>query len=429
MRIRHGIKTLTALGLLAVLGQGGVAGAAHTTDLPMTGVAEIGAGWLHSCARHTDNSVSCWGSNLGGQLGDGTAGHVRSFARLVQGLPNDVVQLSVGDAHNCVLTSGGDIWCWGSNSNQQISSNLSSAVPTPTKLTVTNGSGVAVRFTSVHAANVHTCALSTAGVPWCWGENGGSQLGRTTMAPQGDPWPTDAPTGGWPEPVTTLAVGGDHSCALSGGNLYCWGHNPKGQLGNGTTQDGVRPTRVIPANGYPGGGITQISLGSHHSCVATSSRQLFCWGTNDYGRLGVDANSGSATSTSVPDQVEGGPSIQGNGVGAAFRADRVSAGGEHTCAWNVDGQAWCWGRNIFGQLGDQLPNTQRNQPQLLVWQSSFPLLEPVGTFAGINAGANHTCASVSSGGAYCWGLGSAGQLGDWNYAPQARPSTVMAPIL
>ena len=430
MRVRRrGKAWATAVALLAVVAQGAPAQAAHSTGLAMTGVAEIGGGWLHSCARHTDGAVSCWGSNLHGALGDGTAAHVRSFARRVPGLPGDVVQLSVGNAHTCVLTAGGDVWCWGSNLNGQISTQLDAVVPSPTKLTVTTGAGTPVRFGWIGAGNVHTCGLSTAGVPWCWGENGASQLGRQTMLPQDGPAAVDSPTGGWPAAVSKMDVGGDHSCALSGGSLFCWGYNTDGQLGNGTTQHGVRPTRVTAANGYPGGGVTGIALGLYHSCAATQSRQVFCWGNNDFGRLGVDAESGPATSTKVPDLVQADPAVQDNGVGAAFRADRVTAGQEHTCAWNLNGQAWCWGRNIHGQLGDQLPSTQRNQPLFKVWQSSLPMLEPVGTFGAVSAGSNHTCAVNSGGAAFCWGLGGAGQLGDGNYASQARPSTVMAPLL
>jgi alpha-tubulin suppressor-like RCC1 family protein len=429
MRMRQRSKALAmGLALLAVIAQATAAGAAHTTDLGMSAVAEVGSGWLHSCARHTDGAVSCWGSNLHGALGDGTTGHVRSIARRVPGLPSDVVQLSVGNAHTCVMTAGGDVWCWGSNLNEQISAGLAPVVPSPAKLTITTGAGVPVRFTWLGAGNVHTCALSTTGVPWCWGENGASQLGRTTFLPQGGPAPVNTPAGGWPEPATKMDVGGDHSCALSGGSLYCWGYNTNGQIGNGTTQHAARPTRVTPANGYPGGGITGISLAVFHSCATTHSRQVFCWGSNDYGRLGVDAESGAATSATVPTLVQGNAAVQDNGAGTAFRADRVSAGLEHTCAWNAGGQAWCWGRNVFGQLGDQLPSTQRNQPLFKVWQSSLPLLEPVGTFAGLSAGYNHTCAATSTGTAFCWGMGSAGQLGDGNYAPQARPSTVLAPL-
>lgn len=428
-RQRHGVWA-AAMALLGLVAFGAPAQATDNVGLAMTGVTEIAAGALHTCA-HQSGVVSCWGSNVNGALGDGTAGNARAVPRRVSGLPAGVVQVTAGGGHSCALTSGGDIWCWGDNAVAQVDYTAGPVVLEPRKLHITTEAGTPVRFRWVGAGGQHTCALSTTNVPWCWGEAVHGQLGRddmglTDLGPGPVEESFDDP---WPYAVTLMAVGSDHTCMVSNGQLYCFGRNPDGRVGNGsTTTEGVfYPSPVSAANGFPAGGVTGISLGAAHSCASTQMRKVFCWGSNDFGRLGTSEQTGPTTSTTVPDQVEGGDSIDENASGLNFRADRVTAGVEHTCAYDLNGWAWCFGRGIHGQLGEQLPTTQRSRPLNTTWDASFPMMESVGRLSVVDAGSDHTCAISTKGIAYCWGLGAAGQLGDGSHASQGRPSTVMSP--
>ncbi len=183
-----------------------------------------------------------------------------------------------------------------------------------------------------------------------------------------------------------LAVGGDHSCAVTtDGGMTRWGQNGYGQLGDGTTID--RHT-AVDVTGLTSG-VTAAAAGVFHTCALMSGGGVKCWGWNTRGALG----NGTTTERDTPGDVKGLTS----GAGA------VAAGYSHTCAVMTGGGLKCWGSNSEGQLGDGT-TTDRHTPVDVAGLAS--------TVEAVTGGFAHTCALTTGGGVQCWGRNDSGQLGD-----------------
>jgi alpha-tubulin suppressor-like RCC1 family protein len=180
-----------------------------------------------------------------------------------------------------------------------------------------------------------------------------------------------------------------HTCALGGGGVaYCWGDNDFGRLGDGTTTDRFTPRPVSGEATF-----TSLTAGITHTCGITVAGEARCWGNNGIGQLG---NPAAGTESHVPLAVaapNGGPPL-------TFVL--LTAGGQHTCGLTSDGGAWCWGRNSEGQLGD---GSQQSQT------APVPVAGTL-TFGTLSANANHTCGVTRAGAAYCWGSNNDGELGN-----------------
>lgn len=424
-------KKLATVLAAALLGGGLIlapmgAQAHHAVDagVALTGIRTIEGGGAHTCAILDDGRVWCWGSNATGQLGDALVGTARSVPRPVSGMAGvQTVALALGTDHSCALDDDGGVWCWGANLSRQIgrSGNLSVAQTVPVKLDIRQD-GSPVAFESMSAGNSHTCAVSTSGVPWCWGADDMGQLGRNNFN-DGDPAPAPVHTADMGT-VRSITTGGDHTCAVaSNGKAWCWGNNTDGQLGVGNVPAQRKPAAVAETAGFPGGGITQLEASDFHTCAATSSGSVFCWGSNSFGRIGNPAGNSSRT----PIKVQAHSAITSHGNSVDFKADAISLGIEHTCAWRTqDGVAWCWGRGLFGQLGDGTPTSSMTLPRTRVKGETI-LLEPTGEIGSLSAGSNHVCTVNEGAVAFCWGQNILGQLGDSTFANHAQPAMVLQP--
>jgi alpha-tubulin suppressor-like RCC1 family protein len=199
--------------------------------------------------------------------------------------------------------------------------------------------------------------------------------------------------------ANVISAGGFQTCAVNiASGAECWGLGTNGQVGDGTST-----TRLVPV-GVSGlsNGVAAVAAGGYHSCALLASGGLECWGDNTSGQLGNGCVSGSTCSTDVPTPVQ----VSGLSSGVT----QVSAGEYHSCAVTNAGGALCWGSNNEGQLGVGETYTQ-------LGYSSTPLAVSLGAFGAvtqISAGAGHTCAVTSSGGAICWGWNVRGQVGDGN---------------
>lgn len=176
----------------------------------------------------------------------------------------------------------------------------------------------------------------------------------------------------------------------SSGNVLCWGSNEFGQLGDGSTLNRSVPVRVRGLSS-----VQAIAAGELHTCALTSSGDVQCWGNNDSGQLG----DGSTLNRSVPVRVRG-----------LAPAQAITAGELHTCALTSPGNVLCWGSNDYGQLGNSATT------------NSFAPVEVRGLVSvkAVTAGKVHTCAVLSSGAVACWGLNYHGELGTGtNIGPEA----------
>lgn len=357
----------------------------------ITSVTAVSLGGAHSCARLQNGTVRCWGSNIAGQLGDGTT--TDSVAPVtVSGLSTaTAVTASRGRlddfGHTCALLTGGTVQCWGRNRDGQLGTGntTDSLIPATVSLGVT--------ATAVEAGGFHTCALVSGGTVRCWGDNLFGQLGTATAAATSSSPVTINGLGGT---VTAIAAGSVHTCALiSGGTVRCWGNNGQGRLGNGTTTNSSTPVSVTGISNA-----IAIAAGLNHSCAILSGGTVRCWGDNSAAMLG----NGGTTSSSIPVNV--------TGISSAVA---INAGAVQTCARLANSTLQCWGDNSSGQLG----------PGSLV-QSTTPVgvltSTTVTAATAVSAGSAHNCA-LFSGTVGCWGWNADGQLGG-NFRRSSTASAV-----
>lgn len=184
---------------------------------------QVASGQVHRCGRSTTGTAWCWGFNLVGQVGNGTTTNAQFPVQIPGGAP-PYAQLTAGAAHTCALTSMGAAWCWGLGNSGQLGNNLASIQLSPVAVQAPG-----VTFVELAAGAYHTCGRTVAGAIWCWGQNDVGQVGNNSSSDA----LVAAPVRGSPPPFVELVSGGGHSCArTAAGDVWCWGSNGEGQLGN-----------------------------------------------------------------------------------------------------------------------------------------------------------------------------------------------------
>jgi len=237
------------------------------------------------------------------------------------------------------------------------------------------------------------CTLRKDGTIWCSGDNSRGQLGIgiTSIVPSAKPVQVLDGTSAAITNASAIGSGRDHACVVRpGGEVWCWGGNNAGQLGDGTVVDKPAAVRVVKTDDTPLTGIVAIRGGENHACARDKTDALWCWGNNVHGQLG----DGTVISRSKAAPVLVAP------AGAPFAgAIELLTGGMHSCARNASNELWCWGENFNGQLGDGSSRTFRPTPV------------KVYTSATVALGRWHTCAVDPDSTISCWGWGSHGRIG------------------
>jgi alpha-tubulin suppressor-like RCC1 family protein len=353
-------------------------------------IVSVCAGYEHSVALTASHEVIAWGSNFFGQLGDGTNTDEHTPTLIPIALPAGQFfsAITCGDQDTLGLTDVGTIWAWGENFYGQLGdgSTVNSNVPH----LVDFGNLPGLTAVSISAGESASAALLSNGSVAMWGRNDLGQLGRGTVYAPGTPDATEffALPGLVDTPVqfSSITTGQHHALAITTtGQLYAWGDNSFGQLGDGSTTEADTPiivdTSAITADGER---ITRVTAGNGHSLALTSGGHLWAWGRNGSGQLGT----GTTTDTPLPaavDMTSAGSALAGHLVA------HVSAGEEFTLAVTTDGIAVAWGANQHGQLGS--PSTDPgNQRSVLP-----TAVTATGTLAGkrvglIAAGITHSLA-------------------------------------
>lgn len=256
----------------------GVWGAGHYSLIPERRLenrafAHVAAGGYHSIAIDTDGGLWTWGLNGFGQIGDGTAGNRRLTPYKVPA-ETRFVSAAAGNAHSLAIDRDGGLWAWGDNWMGQLGIGSSENRRTVPERVMEN-----TRFASVAAGCYHSMAIDEDGGLWVWGWNSHSQIGdgaegeyRTLPSKISDGTSFVSAAGG---SYHTLAVDANN-------NLWSWGNNLAGQLGDGrdVLLSGV-PT--IIKSGFP---FASVSAGAWHSLAADAFGGIWAWGSNGYGQLG-----------------------------------------------------------------------------------------------------------------------------------------------
>lgn len=341
-------------------------GFARDPSLRMVSYAEVSLGHGHTCVRIEDGSVRCWGANLDGETGNGSTGTDRGPAAPAQ--VRDVegaTQVCVGFSYSCARLRDGTAECWGNNTHNQIRFSLrASCTASPVRSPVDH-------IRSLSCGGWHVCALRNDGSVWCWGED----------APRYSPW--RVPLRGR---VAEVASGHHRSCArMESGAVYCW------------TVSSRTPAEVTGFAAAP----TQLAVAERFACATLADHRAACWGDGYHGELGNGAPLESrepVVVSAVPDVVE------------------VSANEGRACAVTAAGEVWCWG------AGDARRSASREGVAAI----DPPMkLGSVGPTDHIYVGDQHACARTRVGDLCCWGRNYYGQLGN---NQTTSPDSDVAPV-
>lgn len=429
------------------------AGVAYSTtpiSVPgVAGVVEVAAGDRHMCARTVDGRVLCWGEGRAGQRGDGVLDlppprwpgrHPPPFRDpakrgpvAVPGL-RDVVRVAAGSDFSCALRRGGELQCWGEDRDGQLGDGGSEVQARPVAVAIGPVADLSL-------GSAHACAALRDGTAWCWGYNEAGQADNGAALRRRGPYlafETDAKKA----PLTALAAGGGHACAVAGGRVACLGDNSFGQLGDGGWTTAKRPVFVASLTDA-----VEVVAGARHSCARRVGGEVQCWGDDTFGQLGQAGepvgesrdehgmgpppSAPSTRSRPTPVVVAG---LQGvtqlvarghtscaleaggklrcwHGEGAAALSEAVTLprdtqevglGAVHRCARRAGGEVLCWGLNFYGRIGDGT-RVDRAEPTLV---------RGLADATALAIGHLHSCALRRGGEVACWGSGFGGRLGD-----------------
>jgi alpha-tubulin suppressor-like RCC1 family protein len=337
-------------------------------------------------------TVLAWGDNSRDMVGAGCTADICPTPVPVPGLPpaDSVTMISGAISHSLALTASDHVWAWGDNVFSQLGNDptdtgiFRSALPLliqdlPPVVQISGGGQFSLTRTA-------------SGQVWGWGRNDRGQLGDgTTVISRSTPVQAMFPT---VSPVVQVVACLGHCLARTVDRQeFAWGTNNFGQLGDGTTTNRSTPVEVI---GLPAD-VTAVACGqsANFSFALTASDQVWAWGSNNFGQLG----DGTTVDRHTP--------VQTVGLPAGDPVVAISAGFTHTLALTASGEVWAWGFNINGQLGDGT-TTERHTPVRTV---GLPDGDPVTQIA---AGADFSLALTASGHVWGWGINELGQLGTGN---------------
>ena len=265
----------------------------------------IAVGDDHTCALNSDGGVKCWLYN-------------QIKAVNVSGLTREVRALAAGWLHTCALTQEDGVKCWGNNQQGQLGDST-----TIDRINPVDVVGLTRDVIAISAAQVGTCALTSAGEVKCWGNNGGGILGRETSNYFAQ---TPVAVSGLPDGVSGIFAGDSSTCAIiSGIGVKCWGCNFQDQIPYAMHAEPFFSVTFTPVDvSGLAGQIRDIAPSGYHACALTSAGGVKCWGQNVYGELG----DGTTINRITPMDV----------IGLTSSVVAISAGEAHTCALTLDGR-------------------------------------------------------------------------------------------
>ncbi|PST47864.1 hypothetical protein COO72_10925 [Bifidobacterium callitrichos] len=395
-RMSNAVKNVTA-----------TAGTTSRTPDQTVRFKQISAGENHSLAIDAEGNAWAWGNNQYGQLGNNSTN--QSNVPVKVKAPDGVkfTQVSAGNEYSLAVGDDGNTYAWGSNFYGQLGNGRTPdniAHPTPEMIkTPTEG----IHFTQVSAGGFHSLAMGDDGNTYAWGYNSYGQLGYGSIETKiSTPKKMDMPAN---VQFTQVSAGGEYSLAIGNdGNVYAWGSNINGHLGDGSTADYDAHPTPVQVKMPEGVHFTQVSAGDYHSLAVGDDDNTYAWGWNFYGELG----DGSTTDSSVPVMVKASEGVH---------FTQVSASGHHSLAIGSDGNTYAWGYNQFGQLGGDLAG-ERHVPVKVKMPDGV-------TFTQVSAGYNYSLAIGDDGNTYAWGANGYGQLGNNRITQSNVPVKVKMPVV
>jgi len=413
---RRRLVLLAAVLALACAPLGSVAAAAGPPDRLAVGFAGAAAEFPPGTpAADLPIGVS-WGSNVYGQIGDGSLTQRLTAVLARGGTLLDKVEvgsIDPGSSGACAIAVG-KVYCWGDNSYGQLGTNNPdpSVVASPTAV---GGALTGKRATAVGVGAVFACAIADGQV-YCWGSNQYGQIG-SNAATMSYPSPQAVYTGGAlkGKVVSSLSVGLSHVCVIADGQVYCWGGNARGELGADLPDPAYYAPVAVKTDGVlKGTTVTSVAAAGNHTC-AVAAGKVYCWGRNDFGQLGANTD---VAQSPVP------VAVSTAGVLKGLTVSSISAGGGgNTCVLAMTSglrRAYCWGLNYYGGLGDGT-NADSFVPVAVDWNGA--LKGKSASSISIDYGGG--CV-IADGKAYCWGDNQKGRLGNNSLLASPLPTAVSA---
>ncbi len=373
----------------------------------------------------SSNVIFAWGANEKGYLQVAGANRLEN-EQLPQIVLNSTTfwkQISAGARYSCGIQSNNSLWCWG----------LGSFALTGININIPLTQFGAEAWLSV-SSNTHSCAIKLIDNSlWCWGPPGfdgelGAGVDPVTLDPIVPP-SNEMIQVVKPTPNTTwkmVSAGYHYTCAIDNlDDLYCWGANFNGTLGIGTetipfdNNDKFSPVLVTKPVGVSSW--LKVSTGKYTTCALTDNgnQNLYCWGSNKFGAVG-SSTVGDANQL-TPKLV----ALTANTVADQTPWVDINIYAEHVCSRKndspngiaVEGSLWCWGKNDVGQIGNGQFNVKQPAKQVV------PSQVEIGSYwKKFATGYNYTCGIKSDDTLWCWGINFSGQLGTnnaWNIVPLA----------
>jgi uncharacterized repeat protein (TIGR02543 family) len=322
-------------------------------------IVQIAAGQYHSGAISSIGRVFTWGRNTEGQGGVGNSTNQNVPIEITPSFglvgTDIIVSLQLGLFHSVALSSTGRVFTWGRNTEGQGGVGNSTNQNVPIEITNNFSLNNGETITSVYAGAYFSGALSSDGNVFMWGTNDQGQVGNSSTAAVLSPvnittrFNLDAE-----DRIQTLSLGYNHASAISeDGKVYMWGSNSagssySGQIGfDANTSIMNVPMNITNSfNLNPNETIQSMSLGSYYSSALTSTHRVFTWGLNDQRQLG-NGTQGSATNTHIPVNITSRFTLTDNEV-----VTGLSMGYYSSFALTSTGQVFAWGQNFVGQYGN-----------------------------------------------------------------------------
>lgn len=289
----------------------------------------------------------------------------------------NIASLSAGMLHTCALSTTGKVWCWGDWKRYDDPTRFKATyVLSPESQPIDN-------IVQISAGSFDTCAVTTSGNLQCWGKYLFMRWDDKGTYARPIHTADDKLLGN----IAQVSVSFDINCVLTtSGQVKCW---EKDSIGKSA------PIDVMIAAKTPLNNIVQISVGYDHACALTKDGHVKCWGDGKTGQLGNGANKASPYAVDV---ITATSKLLDNVV-------QISAGSNHTCALTKSGHVKCWGDGEIGQLGNGDSKNSNIAVDVTTASGKLANIKQVG------AGVTHTCALTNTGHVKCWGAGKAGQMG------------------
>ncbi len=380
-----------------------------TKLITIRGVKSIEVGTELSCAINNDSKVYCWNSS-----------EIEPNPTLVEGelVGKEAIEVSVGQSHACAITSDKKAICWGANYSGQIGNGVQDYQPTPVDISA-KGDINGKEVTTISAGYSNTCAIAE-GQAYCWGSNESGQLGIGTTGIISKV-PKAVKTSGEfdGKTVLSISVGSGFVCAVASDNkAYCWGVNAAGQLGTGDKIKKTEPHPVDDSGVLNNLSIKAITVGTANSCAIDMNSQIFCWGNNLNGTIGNGTiGEGAFSGSLVP------LATAKSSVTMDKKLSYFASGGDNTvCVVDVDKKGYCWGEGsprgfitnnpagasrvpaMVSMIGSTILNTTLNSEKIVDFSVSL------GGKFGCLIAANDD--SDLGNKIYCWGNNNLGQLAE-----------------